>query len=653
MTSRRIRRIAWFVCALSFTLAVSCSKEPDEEPVQERPVQAIEVSTSFSFVTSTSRVRFDIPHDARFASQSAVVRFSGRLLEGGDFSGEYVAIARRDEDAARTYLELDVSSGLWSDISPSPVAIFQGDITIEVLDLLGPLARGAIENTTIEFVADPEPVASALERSATIYPGQHLTLTGRHFLRPEEGTVYAIVERGSVAVDGEAEPRDVKGRRVPLIWNDSRTEAILPVLPQVFGIHPGRFEATFRFESELRGSSVALRGENKITFSSQMAEPRISRVTPLNGSRSQIVSIEGRGFLENNSESGYGMYLRYEGGFTPDADPERTIDYRAQRAIERPPLRVVSEALIEQDIWYTVDQETFTLSGLGAMPGKFEGRVVPVLLYGAEQEVGQGFPMTFRVLPTKQIVYLRFLPSFSESLERFGLTNVESDIRALIFEVLRRDYNGINIQFVDAPPENFQDFMTIEVGGPDPTGQNLLGYDNSFNGVPKDTGNLFLRDYLGGYNRQSQDANYSPYGGIFIESFIVFSPKLAENSPETTVIFDSIMGAVMPELGGTPVMATEWPEGPRVDEIRGAISLIGRLAGHTASHEVGHSLGLPFVAGEDPEDVVYHNEALDEAFIMDAGTDRPFQERAELGGQGPAKFSPRNRAYLERILPLE
>jgi len=119
------------------------------------------------------------------------------------------------------------------------------------------------------------------------------------------------------------------------------------------------------------------------------------------------------------------------------------------------------------------------------------------------------------------------------------------------------------------------------------------------------------------------------------------------------VIFDSIMGAVMPELGGTPVMATEWPEGPRVDEIRGAISLIGRLAGHTASHEVGHSLGLPFVAGEDPEDVVYHNEALDEAFIMDAGTDRPFQERAELGGQGPAKFSPRNRAYLERILPLE
>ena len=81
--------------------------------------------------------------------------------------------------------------------------------------------------------------------------------------------------------------------------------------------------------------------------------------------------------------------------------------------------------------------------------------------------------------------------------------------------------------------------------------------------------------------------------------------------------------------------------------------MIGRLAGHTASHEVGHSLGLPFVAGEDPEDVVYHNEPLDEAFIMDAGSDRPFQERAELGGQGPAKFSPRNRAYLQRILPLE
>ncbi|MEC9398548.1 MAG: hypothetical protein VX475_13060, partial [Myxococcota bacterium] len=360
----------------------------------------------------------------------------------------------------------------------SPVAIFQGDITIEVLDLLGPLASGEIENATIEFVSEPEPVVSAIERSATIYPGQHLEITGRHFLRPEEGTTYAIVDSGSVAVDGEAEPRDVSGRRVAVRWSDSRTKAILPALPQVFGIHPGRFEATFRFESELRGSSVALKGENRVTFSGQMARPKISRMNPLSGSRSQIVSIEGRGFLPNNSESGYGMYLRYEGGFTPDADPERTIDYRAQRAIERSPLRVASEALIEQDVWYTVDQDTFTLSGLGAMPGKFEGRVIPVLLYGAEQEVGQGLPMTFRVLPTKQIGYLGFLPSFSESLELFGLTNVESDIRALIFEVLRRDYNGINIQFVDAPPDNFQDFMTIEVGGPDPTGQNLLGYDN-------------------------------------------------------------------------------------------------------------------------------------------------------------------------------
>ena len=38
---------------------------------------------------------------------------------------------------------------------------------------------------------------------------------------------------------------------------------------------------------------------------------------------------------------------------------------------------IVHEQTIEQDVWYDVDRERFVLSGLGATPGRFEGRVTP------------------------------------------------------------------------------------------------------------------------------------------------------------------------------------------------------------------------------------------------------------------------------------
>ena len=68
--------------------------------------------------------------------------------------------------------------------------------------------------------------------------------------------------------------------------------------------------------------------------------------------------------------------------------------------------------------------------------------------------------------------------------------------------------------------------------------------------------------------------------------------------------------------------------------------------GSTISHEAGHALGLTAGTGS------FHNEGDNPGWIMDAGIHRPFGERAEIGGEGPAIFSPVNRAYLEEILPL-
>lgn len=70
------------------------------------------------------------------------------------------------------------------------------------------------------------------------------------------------------------------------------------------------------------------------------------------------------------------------------------------------------------------------------------------------------------------------------------------------------------------------------------------------------------------------------------------------------------------------------------------------MVGSTLSHELGHSLGLADPYGPDFHDA---GDAPDR--LMDA--DRPFPERAELDGQGPARFCDDEYAYLRLVLPTD
>jgi hypothetical protein len=103
----------------------------------------------------------------------------------------------------------------------------------------------------------------------------------------------------------------------------------------------------------------------------------------------------------------------------------------------------------------------------------------------------------------------------------------------------------------------------------------------------------------------------------------------------------------MPDRGGRPAERTEFPVGPRADVIALAVKTLGNIVGSTISHEVGHTLGMATLEG------YYHNPMPGPNQLMDSGEERPFEERAEFNGQGPAAFEPDHVEYLDRILPKE
>ncbi len=643
------------VCCVGLCAGMLACRDAEEPEVEEpaRQVLPLEPELSQRVVVPTSTLRIPLPRDARFEAKSARVTFSGQRNETEAFERVFVGLVEHDEDD-QYWLVLNAEQGLFDAFATDSPASFWGEITVEMLDPLGVFAQGRIEY--IELIFDPElaPQVTRVSDPGPVYPGQLILVEGSGFLRPEEGQTWAIIEQGTRKAKESDAVEDLRHIRVPVRWTGSRERAGLYASPLMVGIQRGEVEVDLRFENILRGEDRAFGSSATRPFAVEVGEAFISQLTPSSGSRGSIIEIEGRGFVESSDEQGYGMYLRYEGSFYPTGAPGFVQSYFGPDAIQRVPFRIVSESKIEQDVWYDVDREQRTITGLGATPGRFDGRVTPVLVLGGVEEIGQGLVIDFEVEPTKQVVYVRFLPSFDVGLERFGLRNALQGVRARVLEVMRRDYADFNVEIVDERPEGIAQYMTIEIGGPDPTGMNLLGYDNSFNGVPKDTGNLFLEDYLGGYNRPGSDANFSAYGGVFVESFVIFSPTLFAEEGSAHPRFDEILSPVMPELGGNPAKATEWPingESARTQAITDAVHLIGTLVGHTASHEIGHSLGLPYVENEKGDNVMYHNLDVGEPYLMDPGSARPFLERAELDGQGPARFSPNNQAYLTRILP--
>jgi hypothetical protein len=277
--------------------------------------------------------------------------------------------------------------------------------------------------------------------------------------------------------------------------------------------------------------------------------------------------------------------------------------------------------------------------------------------------MGDPVPVSLQILPVKQVVYVNYLDGYTDSLQKFGLRALDAQLRARMLAVCARDYAGVNIDFRNAVPDDFALYATVDVGGPDPNGAGLLGNDNT---PGRDVNNMRLDDHLGGFQAITQANGDAGYGGIFVESFFLFSKHpnhLAVSDPTlSTPDFDAIFDPFRADSGGTELTATELAnlapdtltdatscpaaKGDRRGEVACAAFVLGTIVGNTISHETGHSLGLANPQGGSVHDVGDLPNRL-----MENGVDRPFDERAELNAKGPGVFCDTAYTYLRGILP--
>jgi len=538
-------------------------------------------------------------------------RVTAELIEevGGDvdFSGEAVIEVESTEDG-RTYTSapLRVSMQLRRQLTPSPLAVQTGGLL---------------------FVNDD----IAVEGAGFLLGGT-------------EGSTIAIVD-GCFRRVGAATCTPVEPVEVALTPETpfSRRRATFRFVPAIAGIEPGGFEGEVRLENRPAEGTATRSDASPIGY--ELITSEIFTINPTAASLGEYVFVEGGGFV--GGEAGASTLIRLQGTFTPTGGAGATVD-----------LLLVPEFVAGRQVRYVMsgDDQLGHAIDLRQVTGAFVGTATPIVSYRGVEVTGEARAVMLAVAPIEQVVFLDYRPTYVESLRRFGLRAVDAQIRARVLEVVRAAYPAINIDFRDQPVEDFALYEHVEIHGPDPNAMGLFGYDNS---PGKDTGNQRLYDRLGGVNAETQEDGYPGYGGVFIESLMGFSlhPALGDPISGADAAFDAIFDPVRPDGGdvvtgadlaaGLPTVdASSCPATERGAQIACAVRTMGSLIGTTLAHEIGHSLGLANPYGDG-----FHDMGDQPDRLMDGGAERSFLERAELQGQGPARFCDEEYAYLREILP--
>ncbi|MSP73186.1 MAG: hypothetical protein EXR76_13665 [Myxococcales bacterium] len=607
---------AGLVWATVVSLGLACSDDPVSGGLTGPPTPLAVSIETLLFDTVLPGTRAFVRGSGFYPDTQLEVTFEGQVL------GQSILWPVPAERVDDRLLRLSFPPGL---VAGAPTGIFQGTMRIVVtFDAAYGEAETAV---TFGIVQSAVPVLAALP--AEVFPQSTFDVTGSGFLTDGEG-VTLLSLRGTFT-DDRGQSRELLASGIDTLELPMPVDGGVPNRtlhsvvhdPRWVGIRPGRFEGEAQLEN--RGQAWSMSGE-WTRISMDVRPPIIDDISPLAASRGQRVTLMGRGFV--GDEQGATL-VRLDGAFTTRDGQSAPL---TPGGLELSPEWLSGRELgFAMRVHYNLECESVDL---GARSGHFTGMMTPIITDGVETVEGARVPMEFDVLPPRQVVHLRFLPAFTVALESFGLRNVSGEVQDRALDVLRRDFAGVNLDVRNVEPSDFLDFSIVEIGGSDPNMQNLFGLDNT---PDLDHCNERLYDNLAG-----RHADSGGYGGIFVESFLQFSARRSTGNPLADPRFDEIFDPVM----RAPVTASEYPDGPRTAVVDRAIHVLGSLIGNTASHEIGHSLGLPVVPGCGD----YHTSDGPRQ-LMDCGGDRPFAERAELDGEA-AHFNPEDAQYLQTILPL-
>ena len=533
---------------------------------------------------------------------------------------------------------------------------FRGDVFVEVDSSVdGETYRSRSIPKEIAFRDFLEPAVTSIDSGQLIFVNDKIGVLGDGFLLTEsEGQTVAVVNGCFVDDELGGSCVEVAETEIPLVpvTRFDRTMATFAFHPRIVGIKPGAFTGTVVIRNR---QPVASSDSAASAIQYDLTEPIVFSVSPTAVSLGQFADIVGGGFVgnpEGGGEDGLTL-LELVGTFTPSGQ----TDGAAVDLVLIPQFlegRVVRYVLNEDDsLGQSIDLRRVT--------GSFVGNITPVTEYGGDTVRGGSSEFNLGIAPVKQVVYLNFRPTYVESLRAFGIRAVDRQIRDRIAEVVQRDYATVNLEVRLERPDDFSLYAEVDISGPDPNGLGLLGYDNT---PGKDTQNERLFDRIGGVNATTQEDGFPGFGGVFIESLFAFSKNpgsYADSIGAADDLFDQTFDAFRPDRDGTAITGVDLAgagitilesgascpsAGSRGEKISCAVWVLGSLIGTTLSHEIGHSLGLANPFGEG-----FHNSSDEANRLMDSGGDRPFAERAELNGLGPARFCTTEYDYLREILP--
>lgn len=490
------------------------------------------------------------------------------------------------------------------------------------------------------------PVIESVEQEEA-YLNDPIQLEGTGFLTETEGSTQILVE-GTYTVTHSGEEISVS-ERIPaqLLESSSRTRAAFLWSPRIGGPWPGSFVGTATPEN-IHDSEEITSGA-PIDISIEQQETTLYGLTEESLSLGQITGIEGRGFI--GGEEGTTV-VRLEGEFTPHGGSPQTetIDIVAEW---------VSGTLLHYVLTPAAAEDHLESIDFGAGRGQFTGSATPILAIGGDQVEGVGADITLTIAPIQQVVWVRFLVGFSDSLEDYGLGAVEELVRGKIIDRMQDIYcpesrpeECVGVTFRTEEPTDFfhGGYAILDVGGPDPNNMGLFGYDNT---GTKDVYNLRLSDHIGGENALGDVDGYA-YGGVFADSFFYWSdhPPFSDR-PEAAPDPDPRFDAIFDPIRDQEVIAGEYPEGAtgtRHEQIEQAINFFSSVVADTGAHELAHSLGLAQPFGEEDD---IHNPEPSDGCLMDSGRERPIEERGRLDGNEGSRFCGENLEYLQQILPIE